>query len=84
MHAFRDTNKEFYEDLATGNADPKEFERHIYGQFGAKAYARDSLDDDKDRDSDIKRRWEADVKARVKMEQEKEEAEQRARYIRYK
>ena len=33
---FRDTRAEFYEDLQKGKADPKDFERYIFGKFGQK------------------------------------------------
>ena len=35
---FRDTATDYYRELNAGRADVKDFERHIYGQFGGKGF----------------------------------------------
>lgn len=42
--AFRDTRAEFYEDLKKGKADPKDFERYIYGKHAQKQRYTDERD----------------------------------------
>ena len=49
MNEFRDTAVEYYKDLKAGRADTKDFERHIYGQYGAKSYNKDAKDKDGDK-----------------------------------
>ena len=44
MDDYRDTATEYYKDLQAGKADHKDFERYIYGQFGAKSYNKDKKD----------------------------------------
>ena len=44
MDQYRDTAKEFYNDLSKGKADQKDFERYVYGQHGAKSYNKDEKD----------------------------------------
>lgn len=34
MSEFRDTAGDFYRDLQKGRVEQKDFEKHIYGQFG--------------------------------------------------
>lgn len=44
MNQFRDTTNDFYKDLQAGRVDQKDFERHIYGQYGEKSYHKDDKD----------------------------------------
>lgn len=44
MDEYRDTATEYYKELQQGRANEKDFEKHIYGQFGAKAYHKDDED----------------------------------------
>ena len=60
MSGFRDSAGDFYRDLQTGKADQKEFEKHIYGQFGGKAYYKDNQDRVKDKAAGEKARIEAE------------------------
>lgn len=71
MNKFRDTTTEFYKDLKAGRADQKDFERHIYGQFGAKSYNKDSKDFDGDKAYNEAKKIENDVMDYVRAEEAK-------------
>ena len=48
---FRDTATDYFKDLNEGKADAKDFEKHMYGQFGAKSYYTDDSDRQNDKDA---------------------------------
>ncbi len=75
MAEFRDTASDFYKDLAKGKADQKDFEKHIYGQFGGKAYHKDNQDRVEDKAANEKARIQADFQNYI--EKEKAMAAQR-------
>ena len=62
MDKHRDTADEFYKDLQKGRVDQKDFERHIYGQYGAKSYNRDEIDDSRDKNYEDQKKIENEVK----------------------
>ena len=71
MDQFRDTRKEFHDKMASGEADPSQFDRYIYGQFGSRSRYDDGMKAVEDTEHQIKREIERDVRERVRMEQEK-------------
>ena len=44
MEAYRDTRAEYFENIQKGKADPKDFERYVYGKFGQKQRYTDERD----------------------------------------
>lgn len=70
MDDYRDTATEYYKELQAGRANEKDFEKHIYGQFGAKAYHKDEDDRIGDKAYREKKLLENQVKAYVKSQQQ--------------
>ena len=62
---FRDTTAEYYKELAAGRADGKDFERYIYGQYGAKSYQKDDRDKTEEVDQEQRNKIEHEVKRYV-------------------
>ena len=65
MNEFKDTAGEFYKDLQKGRVEQKDFERHIYGQYGGKAYYKDNLDTSNEEAHSEKQRIESDFQAYI-------------------
>ena len=65
MDSFQDTASQYYKDLNTGKADQKDFERYIYGQYGAKGYSKDQRDTVEEKAYEDKKKIENDFKAYV-------------------
>ena len=51
--------------MQAGRAEQKDFERHIYGQYGAKSYNRDRQDVQADEAHMEKKRIENEVRERI-------------------
>ena len=60
MDNFRNTSKEFYEDLKRGKVENKDFERYIYGGHKAK------YKDDRDKMEEMSRKEQLKVEREVK------------------
>lgn len=67
MDNFRDTSKEFYDDLAKGKADPKDFERYVYGGY-ANRY-KDERDAGEQSGFEERQKMEREFKERVRNQQ---------------
>merc|ERR1712228_689882 len=64
---FRDTRKEFYEDLKKGKVENKDFERYVYGGFENKR--KDDRDVEEQKEFEEKKKIERDVKNYIQNQQ---------------